>query len=211
MQHGVITYRLLWAFFEPGSLVYSPQDGSKRFFIATECQYNQKGYLVLSAKFVDWDGERFGYADKRLCIPSFNGTQKIKDLHAYPATFLASNEDKKAEAIRRGEKFQSLAGFRYAAFSGMGAMRHGMNNRRSLRRNVCFLFCGLDGAWLACRHSLLTSTGQVDGRIVVDAVYYIRECKARGLSSLDPLDSVAIIPPIGVQDTCRKHAESMLD
>ncbi|PHH89221.1 hypothetical protein CDD83_6474 [Cordyceps sp. RAO-2017] len=137
LHHGVITYPLLWALFEPGTLVFTTQEGLDRFLIVSSCGYHEDGYLRISAKFVDWDGEKFGYASAPIIVCEFDGTRDITDLHVHPASFLSSREEKEAKAISRGQKFHGLAGFRYMAFSGM--MREEVDARQSVTWNVRFM------------------------------------------------------------------------
>lgn len=118
LSHGVITYPLLWTLFEPGSRVFYKEHGHDRFGIAQMSEYHKKGVFLLRAKFIDWDGERFGYAETILGIVGFEGTRKITDLEVHPATSLQSQEEVESEVIARSRVFQDLAGLHYKAYDG---------------------------------------------------------------------------------------------
>ncbi|GIK05562.1 hypothetical protein Aspvir_009675 [Aspergillus viridinutans] len=124
IHHGVITYQLLWALFEPGELIVASKGGHERFYVVQGCKYNAKdGYLAVTANFVDWDGRRFGYAKETLAICEYPGTQAITSLSAYPADLHPSQDEARVKAINRGQKFRDLRGFQYKAYSGLTANR----------------------------------------------------------------------------------------
>lgn len=120
VAHGVITYPLLWALFEPGTRIVSVQDGQPdRFFIVNACTYNhEKGFLGISVLFVDWDGARFGYTRTMVAICEFGGTMGITDLNLMPAAMYPSREESELSAISRGRRFVELRGYHYLAYQG---------------------------------------------------------------------------------------------
>ncbi|RSM04863.1 hypothetical protein CEP52_006565 [Fusarium oligoseptatum] len=120
LDHGVITYNRFWALFEPGKLVFNVKNGDEHSFIAIDCQYNDsEKQLVVTAKYIDWDGERFGYAPTCLKIHEFSGTRKLSELEVYPASLLQSPDETRSRLISRGKKFHSLnTGVHHRAYSG---------------------------------------------------------------------------------------------
>ncbi|KAK5631151.1 hypothetical protein RRF57_006866 [Xylaria bambusicola] len=125
IEHRVITYPLLWTLFEPGKLIVQDCQGEKRFYIFESCSYREYGCMMVTAKFVDWDSHRFGYATQFLEIGGFNGTRNITELELFPAQFLTSREEVEAVAIKRGAKFQALRGFHYMAHEGFAENKSG--------------------------------------------------------------------------------------
>lgn len=121
VDHRVITYPLLWALFEPGSRITAIEDGQPvRFFIVEKCGYHQMiGFCNLSVMFVDWDGQRLGYAKTTIRIPAYSGTRNITELNAMPASFCPSREEREASAIARGRLFMDLRGFHHVGYSGL--------------------------------------------------------------------------------------------
>ncbi|KAF7533702.1 hypothetical protein G7054_g6863 [Neopestalotiopsis clavispora] len=118
---GVITYELLWALFHPGMLVYASIDGKDRVFLMENSKYEDGQWcsgFVLTLKFVDWDGERFGFATARALVDKFSGTKKIDELEVYPLAYHKCATDISNALKHRGEIFQNLKGVHYKAYTG---------------------------------------------------------------------------------------------
>jgi hypothetical protein len=140
LDNRVITYQLLWALFEPGVIVFGESRGHQRFYLVESREYDQErnAFLAVTAKYVDWDGHRFGYGTQCIQIKAFGGTKDITSLPVFPATFHPSYEEVKAAAISRGRKFQKLAGIHYMAYSGTIVYRTGRNKSNTVERYVSF-------------------------------------------------------------------------
>ncbi|RTE82546.1 hypothetical protein BHE90_002856 [Fusarium euwallaceae] len=162
LDHGVITYNRFW-------------NGDEHSFIAIDCQYNDsEKQLVVTAKYIDWDGERFGYAPTCLKIHEFSGTRKLSELEVYPASLLQSPDETRSRLISRGKKFHSLnTGVHHRAYSG----------------RVTFTDAKRD------------NDGQlyIEERVMVDAAAYFDLNSGKRLR-LEPLDSTCIVPEIRVAD-----------
>jgi len=52
-EQGIVTFKLLWALFEPGSLLFSLVDEKERLFTLSDYSYLQNGCLTLYTIFVD--------------------------------------------------------------------------------------------------------------------------------------------------------------
>ncbi|KAE8317342.1 hypothetical protein BDV41DRAFT_561566 [Aspergillus transmontanensis] len=95
VRQGMITYRLLWALFEPSSRIVTAPMLNERFLIVDSIGYDpKKGYFEVHAKCTDWDGKDFGYAN--IMLPIF---QLLHGVHyrAYSGVMLWNNGNKKAE------------------------------------------------------------------------------------------------------------------
>ncbi|KAJ5701260.1 hypothetical protein N7488_008808 [Penicillium malachiteum] len=181
IQHGVITYRLLWALFEPGTLIVAPKDGHERFFIVQDSVYNPKDeYFGIRANYVNWDGERFGFAQENIMICEYGGTQDFTSLSVYPAKYHPFEEEARATAIERGERFRDLRGFQYKRYSGLIWFNH---DGKEMERN---------------------GTLQIDGRIVVDASAYFDD-NPNANEALSDLESDSLVPNSTTAD--EKHIE----
>ncbi|KAL4738497.1 P-loop containing nucleoside triphosphate hydrolase protein [Aspergillus similis] len=120
IHHKIITYSMLWALFEPGVFVVSHVAGHERLFKVHSCEYNdEEGCLKIAARFVDWDGNIFGYVTQDLEIHRFSGDRPIVELSVVPVTFHPSREEVETNAASRGQRFRDLCGIRYVAFSGL--------------------------------------------------------------------------------------------
>ncbi|KAG8157931.1 hypothetical protein KVR01_012203 [Diaporthe batatas] len=190
VAHGVITYPLLWAIFEPGTRVVTVQDGQPdRFFIVSNYAYNREEgfkFFDMAATFVDWEGRQFAYTKSRMAIGQFNGTMAITQLNVMPAKFYPSREESEASAIARGRRFVELRGYHYAAYQGsfrFKARLHGQDPQDVDR--------------------------QVDGRIVVDAASYIDSNWGPSQRSIfEPLGTKLAAPEIDVEDGAHMPYES---
>ncbi|KAJ3949653.1 uncharacterized protein N0V96_000777 [Colletotrichum fioriniae] len=178
LSHGVITYPLLWALFEPGKLVVVNRDGDALFYLAQSCGYTEEKGLVVSVRFIDWDLDQFGYADGALNICEFAGTRKITEIRVFPAEFLESRSKAEAIAIERGVKFQNLRGFHYMAYTGFVEYQSGRHRGKR----------------------------SVDERIVVDSASYFRANPSER-APLAPLKNDSVVPKINVDEETHLRSE----
>jgi hypothetical protein len=119
VSHGVMTYKLLWTLFEPGSLVYSKDDGYE-IAMRVEAAYYSNGSFTVRCMFVDWDGTKFGMALANREVPSFKGTTAITRLDIYPLMHHPDRSALEQRLIARGKIFESLAGYHFKSYSGVG-------------------------------------------------------------------------------------------
>ncbi|KAJ4287099.1 hypothetical protein N0V88_007721 [Collariella sp. IMI 366227] len=189
LENGVITYSLLWALFKPGMTVIACQpDEEARFYVVDGCDYNHRGrYAGLNARFVDYDGNRFGYANELITISSFGGTRNITELPAFPIGFHPMGEEAKAKAITRGHKFQDLAGIHYLAYSGLMKYHGGRDMNQPMERYT-------------------------SGRIMIDVAGYFQQ--RVGFSDpimVTPLGTGTLQPTISVSDDVHNPDFAMLE
>jgi len=121
VAHGVITYSHLWTIFEPGSLIFTKTDGHERVIKLKVGRYGYGGQsFCVCYQYVDWDGENFGTVEKFLEIAKYPGTGAITALVAYPILYHPNREDVEQRCIARGVIFESLKGFQYRSYKGIG-------------------------------------------------------------------------------------------
>ncbi|EED11527.1 conserved hypothetical protein [Talaromyces stipitatus ATCC 10500] len=106
LQHGEITYDLLWFLFKPNEIVYTTCDGTGkprclRFGIGEEKTTLFGPIFNLDCQYLDSDGEKVGFASIDLNIPKFAGVA----YHYHP-----QKGKVKADLIACGKKFYSLRG-----------------------------------------------------------------------------------------------------
>ena len=123
-NQGVMTFEHLWTLFQPGSFVYSRQQGQDRIFRLHSSKYGQdrNGNPVfwLTCQYVDYDGTRFGTNKLNVSIPLYEGTRPITNLPTLPFDFHASKEELKEKLIERGGKIETFAGSHYRSYKGVG-------------------------------------------------------------------------------------------
>lgn len=121
---GVMTYDLLWTLFQPGSLVYSKQQGQDRVFRLTSSRYgfdrNSNPVFWLMCQYIDYDGSNFGTNKLNMSIASFEGTRSITSLPTLPFDFHGHKDEIHAKLIERGGKVEGYAGSHYRAYHGIG-------------------------------------------------------------------------------------------
>jgi hypothetical protein len=135
-RNGVVTYELLWGVFHPGTRLYSSIHGQDRFFLLESSSY-QEGQCPcfgITAKYVDWDGESFGFATETLNIQPFDGTMKINELSIYPAAYHKSETEVAGALKLRGEAFYGLRGMQYKAYAGEMLYNDGYSPTRKVSR-----------------------------------------------------------------------------
>jgi hypothetical protein len=135
----VMTYEHLWTLFQPGSTVFTRQDGQESAMTLVESRYamDAKGnpcYCVTS-KYVDWDGSKFGTTKMNLLIYPYNGTRPISSLLVYPLEYHPDGTALRERLIARGTKAEQLAGPNYRAYQGV-AWKHNPNTGAKDKYNI---------------------------------------------------------------------------
>ncbi|KAF7166805.1 hypothetical protein CNMCM6106_002503 [Aspergillus hiratsukae] len=115
LQHGHITYDLLWALFKPGSHVFTTCFGTKEprcviFDVGEEVTQSDETWFNLECRFLDYDGVRFGEAGIFLRVAKFRGSKPIETLEAFPLRHHPNHEQVRKDLVKRGQTFRNLAG-----------------------------------------------------------------------------------------------------
>ena len=118
IRNGVITFDTCWMIFEPGSIVFNAGPNGAGAAKLKHGQYCGCVY-ALTCEMIDWDGENFGLASTHSSISSFDGTELITQLCAYPFEYHPSQSNVKDELVQRGKAFERLAGYHYKQYQGI--------------------------------------------------------------------------------------------
>ncbi|KAI3226519.1 hypothetical protein DTO012A9_5567 [Penicillium roqueforti] len=115
LQHGHITYDLLWALFKPSCHIYTTCIGTKEpryivFDAGEEMTQNDETWLNLKCRFLDYNGVKFGEAGIFLRVTKFRGSKPIETLKAFPLHHHPNHKQVRKDLIERGQKFRDLAG-----------------------------------------------------------------------------------------------------
>ncbi|KUL79597.1 hypothetical protein ZTR_09476, partial [Talaromyces verruculosus] len=110
LQHGEITYDLLWFLFKPNETVYTTCDGTGkprclRFGIGEEKTTLFGPVFNLSCQYLDSDGEKVGFASIDLKISKFAGVKRIASLICFPLQYHPQKGQVTAELIACGKAF----------------------------------------------------------------------------------------------------------
>ena len=122
-KNAVMTYDLIWTIFEPGTIIYSRQNGQETAFKLISSQYgmlsNVKVYWLITQQ-IDWDGSQFGTSRVNLMVRNFKGALPVKSLSAYPIQYHPREDELRRRLIERGELVETLAGSHYKSYRGIG-------------------------------------------------------------------------------------------
>ncbi|KAF4950122.1 hypothetical protein FGADI_8391 [Fusarium gaditjirri] len=90
LNNGVISFDYVWTLFEPDVEVYTKIDGRDRLFKLSSGNYSktQDGTVayVLSVRFIDTEGDTFGYTETTLSLSPFENVKPILELEVIPVT-----------------------------------------------------------------------------------------------------------------------------
>jgi hypothetical protein len=86
IRNGVITHSLLWTLFEPDDVVIATVAGRRNAYLFVDDAINcRTKAIILEVKYIEFDGDDFGYSDDRFEVPVFIGTTPITSLPAFPS------------------------------------------------------------------------------------------------------------------------------
>lgn len=138
LQHGHITYDLLWALFKPGSHVFTTCFGTKEprcviFDAGEEITQNDETWFNLECRFLDYDGVKFGEAGIFLRVPKFRSSKLIETLEAFPLCYHPRHQEVRNGLVERGQKFRDLAGSHIRHCEGSAFF---MNKGKAIKVNI---------------------------------------------------------------------------
>jgi hypothetical protein len=168
VANGVITFKYLWTILEPGSLIYSVDEGEERLYelsSISEGYDSDRGlpYMQLLCSIVDWNGEKFGLRNEYLSIYGFEGTEKISRLTSYPLVFHGDQEKLLKKLVLRGQQFERYAGYHYKAYEGIalasggcGFVKHNVSDISPI--TICDLKANISNRWIPASSSIVLHT-----------------------------------------------------
>jgi hypothetical protein len=123
LNNGVISFDYVWTLFEPDIEVYTKVQGRERLFKLSSGNYSKISdgtvAYVLSVRFIDTDGDTFGYTETSLTILPFENVTPILELDVIPARLCPDLDEVKERLVQRGRVFMSLKGIHHRTYSGM--------------------------------------------------------------------------------------------
>jgi hypothetical protein len=123
LNNGVISFDYVWTLFEPDIEVYTTVEGRDRLFRLSSSNYSKTPdgtvAYVLCARFIDTDGDTFGYTETTLNILPFENVKPILELEVIPARLCPHLDEVKDRLVQRGRVFESLKGIHHRTYSGM--------------------------------------------------------------------------------------------
>ncbi|KAA8646528.1 hypothetical protein EYZ11_004832 [Aspergillus tanneri] len=119
IQNGVITHRLLWTIFEPEDVVIAKVGGRESGFRfsggSVDCE---SGSYVVTSKYVEFDGDSFGFTNKEFELPYFGGTKSITSLPMFPLKYHPNKVAIRKSLVARGCLWEQHKGCHYRQYEG---------------------------------------------------------------------------------------------
>ncbi|KAI1362106.1 P-loop containing nucleoside triphosphate hydrolase protein [Xylaria arbuscula] len=119
VQNNVMEHAFLWTLFPPGALAYYRHDDQDYLLQVEKTEYDRNKNYNLQCRYIEWNGDKFGWKQKRILITQFSGTRSIQDLEAYPVTYHKASRDIQVQLAERGQKFVSLRPWQHKAYRGI--------------------------------------------------------------------------------------------
>ncbi|KAF5588709.1 TOB3 (member of AAA-ATPase family) [Fusarium pseudoanthophilum] len=140
LDNGVISFDYVWTLFEPDVEVYTKIEGRDRLFKLVSGNYSKtpEGTVayVLSVRFIDTDGDTFGYTETSLTILPFENVIPILELAVIPARLCPDFDQVRERLVQRGRLFESLQGINHKTYSGMYSLSHTASGIPKQRHSV---------------------------------------------------------------------------
>ncbi|KPM40505.1 hypothetical protein AK830_g6047 [Neonectria ditissima] len=122
MRNNVITFDYLWTIFELGTEVYCKHDGHDRLYVLSNGRYDMlpdgRKLYNLPCRFIDTDGEGFGYRMDYLTIWEFENLKPITELDTVPSRLQPGINGIRSRLTDRGRYFETMKGIYHMAYSG---------------------------------------------------------------------------------------------
>jgi hypothetical protein len=124
LLNGVITHDLLWTIFEPEDEIFSMVGGRPRVFRFKSGETNcRTGAFDLGAKYIDFDGDEFGFRDEGFDVPGFGGTMPITALPVFPLRHHSDQASVRKALVARGTLWEHYKGYHFKYYEGLAVGR----------------------------------------------------------------------------------------
>lgn len=120
-KNHFISFDYLWALFPPGTEVYSKADGHDRLYLLDRSSYRQRDNIkiyTLSCRYIDTNGEAFGYKRASFDIVQFQGVKPTLGLDVVPSHLQPGIDVIRKQLSERGRVFELLKGIHHKLYSG---------------------------------------------------------------------------------------------
>ncbi|KAI1049218.1 hypothetical protein LB506_005166 [Fusarium annulatum] len=121
-ETGNIMFDDLWQILSPHEFVITKFYGVEAVCRVTKYKLVKEprmpSYWETYMEYVDWNGNRCGYANTMIIIPEFPAYRRVTSLPAYPLSFHNSPSKIREQMVERGRKFEALRGYHFQTCSG---------------------------------------------------------------------------------------------
>ncbi|KAJ4329418.1 hypothetical protein N0V84_000052 [Fusarium piperis] len=122
INNHVISFQYVWALFEPGIEVYTRIDGHDRILVLVQGEYQKtdRGIIYsLFCRYIDTDGERFGFRNMDIVIHPFGNLRPILELEVIPSRLQPNIDAIREQLVERGRSFKALMGVHHKSYTGV--------------------------------------------------------------------------------------------
>lgn len=121
-ETGNIMFDDMWQILSPHEFVITKFYGVEAVCRVTKYKLVKEprmpSYWETYMEYVDWNGNRCGYANTMIIIPEFPAYRRVTSLPAYPLSFHNSPSKIREQMVERGRKFEALRGYHFQTCSG---------------------------------------------------------------------------------------------
>ncbi|KAF5973637.1 AAA family ATPase [Fusarium bulbicola] len=121
-ETGNVMFDDLWQIFAPHEFVITKFYGVEAVCRVTKYELVKQppkpSYWEIHMEYIDWNGNRCGYAKTMIIIPEFAAYRRVTSLPAYPLSFHNSPSKIRKQMTERGRKFEALRGYHFQTCSG---------------------------------------------------------------------------------------------
>lgn len=118
--NGVITHNLIWSIFEPGDLVISViGDRTRGYQFSSASLDCRTGEWDLRTRYIDFDGDAFGYDEEEFSVGPFTGTVPITALPVSPLKYHSNHSIIRQALIAQGKVWEEHKGYHYKQYDGI--------------------------------------------------------------------------------------------
>jgi len=132
-------FQSLWMAFRPDDLIFVrpssvfEEDFVLKFTSMDRCRCGNplcwRDHWTICGKYIDYDGNIFGYESHSIRIKRFEGCRPLHGLPAFPLRFHPEASELRDRLIDRGKKFCGLHGMNYREYEGVAEL---LSDNRSL-------------------------------------------------------------------------------
>jgi hypothetical protein len=120
LRNEVITYDLVWSIFEPEDMVISSMAGRTRGYLHADAVLNRcTGEWNMTAKYIDFDGSKFGWDIQYFNINAFTGTVPIVELPVSPLKYHAKQHIIRHNLAAQGKIWEEHKGYHFKQYDGI--------------------------------------------------------------------------------------------
>lgn len=73
----------------------------------------------MEGKYVDFDGDGFGYMTHNMAVPAYEGTSAIAALPAFPLVYHSDHATIRRHLTARGKLWENHQGYQYKQYEGI--------------------------------------------------------------------------------------------